>query len=85
MDNDLEIDSYEEWINGLRRFHETLHRCKTFIKHTDDGRDLLYEDVNSRVTYVCDLKESYEKYVEGAKHFIEYVKKWIKEHESSNG
>ena len=85
MDDNLKIDSYEDWLKELRRFHETLHHCKTFIKRTDDGRDLLYEDVNSRVTYVCDLKESYEKYTEEFKHLIEHVKKWTKKHESSNG
>jgi len=85
MDNNLKIDSYEEWLKELRRFHEALHSCKTFIKHTDDGRELLYEDVNSRVTYVCDLKESYKKYIERTKRLIECVKKWTKKHENSNG
>lgn len=70
MDDNLKIDSYEEYKDRLLRWYGSIIPKDTYIKEYKDGRELLYFGGSCQDV---DLRKSYEEYCKA----MEDVKKWI--------
>lgn len=75
----IEIESYEEFKEHELRFHKAFSK-DSYIKQSEDGRELLYSGDACQVT---DLRKSYEKYCKNMKDIAKRIEKFREKYEKN--